>query len=95
MPKSIMNCDVAVAAEWILHASQNLFRRLSEEDLSERDARGTQAGTLYQGKAGVCRARWEFWKMRLDEVSSRVDEDVGERALRAAQEMGRIEWLEV
>lgn len=89
--KPVVNCRVAVAAEWILRAGEGLFAQLSEKDLSDDDARITQGGTLYDGKAGLCRARWEFWKMRFAEVSKQVDKDVAERAISAAEKMAEIE----
>ena len=94
--KSIMNCEVAAAAEWILHAEERLTG-MFHEDVGPVVARETEPGALYQGKAGLCRARWAFWKMRFAEIgnSKQVDEDVGEVALRAAQKMRTVEPLEV
>ncbi len=90
-----MNCDVAVATEWILQGGEKLFGLQTEEDLDEDDARVLGAGTLYHGKSGLCRARWDFWKMRFSEVSTQVDEDIGARALRAVQKMKKIEQSQV
>jgi Protein of unknown function (DUF3632) len=87
-----MNCDVTAAMEWILQGGEELFEHLTE-DVNKETARVTKHGILYQGKAGLCRARWEFWKMRFSEVSKQVDDDVWERALRAAQKTN-IERLE-
>ena len=71
-----------------------LFERI-KGDWSEDFVRITRPGTLYKGKAGLRRERWEFWEMRFMEVSTQVDEDVGKRALRAAREMRRLSGREV
>lgn len=85
-----MNCDVAVAAEWILQGGEALHRGISEE-VTEDEARSTKPGILYPGKAGLCRERWEFWKARFLEVSKQVDENIGKRAVCAAEKMKEIE----
>lgn len=94
LPGSAMNCNISAATEWIFQGGVEFFRQLTE-DVSEDNTRMTEAGSLYQGKAGLCRARWDFWEMRFSEVSKQVDEDVGEQALRAAQEMRRLSGGEV
>lgn len=60
---------------------------------SEDEARFTQPGILFPGKAGSRRERWQFWKLRFFEVSKQIDGDVGERAIRAAEKMREIEQL--
>ena len=88
---AVADCDVAAAAEWILRGGEGLFARLEEGDLADDEARRTKPGSLYRGKAGLCRARWEFWKGRFGDVGDEVDEETGRRALLAAQRMKEIE----
>ncbi len=89
-----MNYNTAVAIEWILQGGEKLFEQ-TREDVTEDEDRSTQPGILFLGKAGARRERWTFWKMRFLEVSNQVDEDIGERAIRAAEKMGMIEHLGV
>lgn len=85
-----MNAEVSAATEWIIHAGEVLFHLLTD-DLNPDRARMTRPGSLYPGKAGLCRERWDFWKMRFSKISEQVDKDTGERASRAAQKMKEIE----
>jgi Protein of unknown function (DUF3632) len=88
--KSILNYEVITAAEWIFQGGEELFKQTRKEE-TEEQSRFTQSGSLFPGKAGSLRERWRFWKMRFAEVSKKVDEEAGERAIRAAKKMKDIE----
>lgn len=90
LAKPIMNCRVAVAAEWVLQSGEAFFRCISEE-VDKDEARSTKPGALYLGKEGLCNERWGFWKKRLLEVSKQVDTNIEERAIRAVEKMEKIE----
>ncbi len=60
---SIMNCNVIVATEWILQAGEHLFKR-QYEVVTEDEVQVAKQGTLYQGKIGLPRERWDFWRER-------------------------------
>jgi Protein of unknown function (DUF3632) len=81
---------VITAAEWIFQGGEELFKQTRKEE-TEEQSRFTQSGSLFLGKAGSLRERWRFWKMRFAEVSKKVDEEAGERAIRAAKKMKDIE----
>ena len=53
-------CRIRGAAQWIEHSGEILFRSLDNlpefEDLIP--------GTLYTGKGGLSRERWDFWEAR-------------------------------
>jgi hypothetical protein len=68
----ILNCNVAAAAEWIVHGGRALFRQITNEELSDKDLRSTGSGSLYNGKAGPSPDRWRFWKQRFRELSDQV-----------------------
>ena len=88
--KGALDCEVMAAAEWILQGGEELYKRF-REDLDEAETRMTKPGSLYQGKAGLCRQRWDFWKQRFTDVSQQVSEGVGKQALLAADRMQTIE----
>ena len=86
----IMNCDVTTATEWIFQGGEALFKLLKEDGLTEDEARSTRNGILYDGMPGLCRERWDFWKLRFSEVSEELDGDIRERAICAAETMEEI-----
>ena len=94
MERTAMNCNVATAAEWILHGGEAVFRYMSK-DMDEDEARWVAAGSLFPGKSGSLRERWKFWKIRFSEVSQQVDEDVREQAIRAVEKMEKLEQVEI
>lgn len=90
MAQQIMDCRVTAAAQWIFQAGDELFRSISE-DISEDDARVTKPGALYQGRAGLCSERWQFWKRRFSEISGQLSEETQKVATSAAEMMAKIE----
>ena len=88
--KEILNCEVSAAAQWMLQGGADLFKRL-DGDLSDEETRMTKPGSLYDGRAGLCRERWDFWKKRFADVGEQVDSDPGQEANAAAQRMSEIE----
>lgn len=88
-----MNCDVMTATEWIFQGGEALFKRLNEDALTEDETRSMRNGVLYRGKSGLCRERWEFWKLRFFEVSEELNGNIRERAISAAEKMENIGQL--
>ena len=78
---------VAAAAEWILHARNTLFTRVSKEPANPDTLRATAQGPLYEGKAGLPPERWIFWKRRFREISDDLKEPVKQAAIKAAEIM--------
>lgn len=89
-PQVVMDCHVSVLGEWISHAGEGLYAKLSDE-VSEDAARVTEPGILYSGKAGLSHERWKFWKERLTEIGEVVSEDVKPVAVAAVEKMTEIE----
>ncbi|KAH6892487.1 hypothetical protein B0T10DRAFT_547238 [Thelonectria olida] len=70
------DCRVAAASEWLIQAGPNLLRRcLLRTNFNEAQKRSYRAGAIYSGHAGLNLERWGFWKRRLGEVQSVVDEE--------------------
>jgi hypothetical protein len=70
---------IVAAAEWILHARNALFTRISEEPANPDTLQATAQGPLYEGKAGLPLERWTFWKRRFREISDDLEEPVKQR----------------
>jgi hypothetical protein len=90
LARPIVNCYVIAATEWINHSGHALFKCL---DVKKLDG-DTSNGTLYQGKTGMSRERWDFWKNRFRDVREKVDDDVKLRATAAARAMDSIEAVQ-
>ena len=78
---------VLAAAEWILHARNTLFTRVSKEPANPDTLQATAQGPLYEGKAGLPPERWTFWKRRFREMSDDLKEPVKQAAIKAAEIM--------
>ena len=76
---------VAAAAEWILHARNTLYTRISKEPANPDTLQATAQGPLYEGKAGFPLERWIFWKRRFREISDDLKEPVKQAAIKAAE----------
>jgi len=87
------NSNISVASEWIIRSGIQLYSEvLHAGPLDACQARTTMGGSLYDGEAGFCRERWEFWKLRLSMVNKNdVDEDVAKMAHQAVSAMEDIE----
>lgn len=85
-----MDTRVTVAAEWIFQAGVQLFKTVNE-DVPEDYAKATKPGDLYQGRAGLCTERWQFWRMRFSGISSQLGEEAREAAASATEMMAKIE----
>lgn len=100
----LLDCDVAAAAEWIIHGGDSLFDEISETrfELAMDDRNGeegnegthqrqqTPVGPLYKGKAGCSLDRWRFWKQRFGEVGKLLGAEVKGSAIRAQERMTEI-----
>jgi hypothetical protein len=90
--KEVANCEVSVASEWLIRCGTVLYNEaLSAGQLDEHEAMITRSGSLYNGEAGYCLERWQFWKLRLSELKDPVDEPVTKMALQALNAMERAE----
>jgi Protein of unknown function (DUF3632) len=88
--KEIANCNVSVASEWIIRNGMQLYSKaLNPEPLEEK--RVTRGGPSYNGEVGLCRERWQFWKLRFSKVKDEVDEEVAKMAQQAINAMEAIE----
>lgn len=68
-----VDCEVAVACEWIIQAAPNLLREgLLIAHLTEASKRSLCGGSLWAGAPGLGAERWAFWKRRLGEVKESV-----------------------
>ncbi|KAL2757650.1 hypothetical protein ACRALDRAFT_1074608 [Sodiomyces alcalophilus JCM 7366] len=83
------DCRVAVASEWLVHASPLLLRRCLEEmgELNDLQKRSYSPGDLFPGYAGLNAERWGFWKRRLAEVRPLVGDDTAARVDLAIRRM--------
>jgi len=57
-----LNCSVAVAADWISRCGRILFG-------GNEEVVGGEGGPMWEGKAGLCPERWQFWKQRFGKIS--------------------------
>ena len=89
-----LDCDVAVAAEWIDQAGSVIYAASHGKDGGEPAPEDKACpGTLYHGPQNFCDERWQFWKKRFGEISTEegVSEKSKSRALEAKLAMEKIE----
>lgn len=89
-----LDCDVAVAAEWIDQAGPLIYAASFGQDGNGRESElVTAPGALYHGPEGLCGEHWEFWKKRFGELSTQdgVSEKSKSLALKAKLAMESIE----
>jgi uncharacterized protein DUF3632 len=92
--KAVANCNVSVASEWIIRCGTRLYAKGHNAwPLIGCRKRITGGGPLYKGEVGLCRERWEFWKLRFSEVKDEVDEDAAKMAEQAISAMAEVEKL--
>jgi hypothetical protein len=85
---SKLDCNVAVAREWLNHGGPVLRRQVTVAD--DKEERMMAGGPLYQGPAKLCPERWRFWKERLSKICDQGG-DVGQVASAAKEAMDRVE----
>ena len=62
------------ASEWIQHGADFIFQQLTTtEELSEREARALQTGSLCSDIPPLSVKRWDFWKKRFSELAADAD----------------------
>ena len=79
----LLDCNVAAAAQWIIHSGEVLFSFL-EDDEAESETDRYWTGPLWKGKDTLSVSRWKFWKQRFSEIS---DKETGQAG--SAAEMAR------
>ncbi|KAK2875606.1 hypothetical protein FQN49_001566 [Arthroderma sp. PD_2] len=100
------NCDVAAAAQWILHSGSYLLKEvksdadkeIQEQEEDEGEAKPNRgqplaAGSLYKGKgkARLCPERWQFWKQQFGEITQQgAEENVKSIAQQAKEKMDSV-----
>ncbi|KAK2757432.1 hypothetical protein CKAH01_05689 [Colletotrichum kahawae] len=88
---------VAVAAEWLIHASPILLREAlswgSRPLLDDLDRRVFCSGSLFSGDPGLDLERWGFWKRRLNGLRGRLGngEETRQRVEEAVASMSAAE----
>ncbi|RMJ23940.1 hypothetical protein PHISP_05188 [Aspergillus sp. HF37] len=85
-----LDCDVAAAAQWIVHGGEVLFGECTPEARGGDESRVLASGRLYQGKSGLFVERWMFWKKRFGEVYMQE----GEKGRMAREARDRMEDIE-
>lgn len=88
---------VAVAAEWLVHASSVLLREALSWDSrplqDDLERRVYCTGSLFGGNPGLDLERWGFWKRRLNGLRGRLgnDEETRQSVEEAAASMSAAE----
>ncbi|KAI2472129.1 hypothetical protein F4781DRAFT_438877 [Annulohypoxylon bovei var. microspora] len=77
----VADTRIRVVREWIGQSGHHLLREsllstLSDYPEKERGNRPYRGGPLYTGDSGFSLERWCFWKRRLKEIRTEVDEDL-------------------
>ena len=82
-PRSV---TIPAACAWVEHAGAYLIK------LDDDYGRAGQGGTLWTGKSGYCKERWQLWRngLRLAAEDASLSQDIREGAGQAA---GRIAEL--
>lgn len=82
-PRSV---TIPAACAWVEHAGADLI------ELDDDYGRAGQGGTLWTGKSGYCKERWQLWRngLRLAAEDASLSQDTREGAGQAA---GRIAEL--
>ncbi|KAF8850064.1 hypothetical protein BDZ45DRAFT_633469 [Acephala macrosclerotiorum] len=83
---------ILAGVQWIEHSGLNLFKRLSDVELTEDEKRNLQGGPLYHGPSGLCPERWAFWRSRFRDIAEGTgSEEVRKSAGKAADLMEAFE----
>ncbi|PYH92665.1 hypothetical protein BO71DRAFT_383082 [Aspergillus ellipticus CBS 707.79] len=82
LSRSGLECSVAAAAEWIVHAQRVLLENGARMDATGEEDRPMLAGRLCDGPSRFSSHRWEFWRRRFGEVGG-VARDCVVRMVRA------------
>jgi hypothetical protein len=87
-----LDCDVAAAAQWIVHGGEVLFAECAPKAEAQggEESRALASGQLYQGKSGLFVERWMFWKKRFGEICAQE----GEKGGMANEARDRMEDIE-
>jgi hypothetical protein len=85
-----LECNVAVATEWIIHAGKPLYASAVtiEEDNDHSKAAN---GPFYEGNDMLCLERWRFWKWRFGELGEQLEANTKQMALETRERMEAIE----
>lgn len=87
-PQAIVDTKVRVAAEWIIHAGDKLWKdSLLGVWADMKDTRAYIGGDLIQATNGLNLERWGFWKRRFGEVRDVVQDQATSDAVDRALEI--------
>ncbi|KAK1754087.1 hypothetical protein QBC47DRAFT_385593 [Echria macrotheca] len=86
-PAKAIDNRVAVASEWLIHASPVLLKLCLLDDLEEDLHKSTRVGIHFPGHPGFNLERWGFWKRRLEELRSSVSIEVATSVEQAIESM--------
>lgn len=84
---------VPVAAQYIFHAGRAVYDCEDEMVVPPKVENFTFPGPLWNGRQGLSKERWEFWKARFHTIGEldNVQEKTREVAKKAASDMAEIE----
>lgn len=76
------------AAQWTIYSGNAIFHSLDVDMFTKQEFGNLSRGPLFQGKHGLSRERWDFWKMKFRALSETdIPEKVKASAIRAVEQM--------
>ncbi|KAI0852921.1 hypothetical protein F5Y00DRAFT_226371 [Daldinia vernicosa] len=93
---TVVETRIRVATEWIFESSRRIFvdsldHAFSDYPEGPNTGRPYSCGPLYSGVSGYSLERWCFWKRRLAEIRTEVNEDLHSAIDKAIKAMTRAE----
>ncbi|CAG9943800.1 unnamed protein product [Clonostachys rosea f. rosea IK726] len=71
-----LNGHIAVTHEWVVNAGQVLRNGVAKnQELDDTQKRTLKGGKLFGGEPGLNKERWTFWQQRLEELSSKTQNE--------------------
>ncbi|KAK7220966.1 hypothetical protein V2G26_008969 [Clonostachys chloroleuca] len=71
-----LNGHIAVTHEWVVNAGQVLLNGAAKnQELDDTQKRTLKGGKLFGGEPGLNKERWTFWQQRVEELSSKTDNE--------------------
>lgn len=88
--EDLFDCDVAAAAQWIIHSGVLLFSELEADDAEPVTGRFWPGPLWEEGRSVLSVGRWKFWKQRFEEIS---EKETG--PTKSAAEMAKLKMDEI